>query len=49
MQETLDLAPMIEGVVSSLMDGAGAATTTAANRETRSNNLENMTTFRSRL
>jgi hypothetical protein len=43
VQETLDLREMIGGAPS-LLDGAGAATTTAANRETRSSTLENMTT-----
>lgn len=43
MQETLELRVMTGGAAS-LLDGAGAATTTAANRETRSSTLENMTT-----
>jgi hypothetical protein len=45
VQETLDFRPMIQGVARSLMDGAGAATTRAANRGTRSSNLANMMTY----
>jgi hypothetical protein len=43
VQETLDLRSMVEGEARSFMGGAGAATTTATNRETRSSTLENMT------
>jgi len=42
VQETLDSSRMIEGVVPSLMDGAGAATAAATNKEAR-NTFKNMT------
>lgn len=44
VQETLDSSRMIEGVAlaPSLMDGAGAATAAATNKEAR-NTFENMT------
>ena len=41
VQETLDLSRMIEGVGLSLMEGAGAATAAATNREAR-NTFKNM-------
>jgi hypothetical protein len=42
VQETLDSSRMIEGAVPSFMDGAGAATVVATNKEAR-NTFKNMT------